>query len=83
MSGHHEPTRMSPTELWAMLGEHPNQRANEMLAERLHLLAGVPDMRSHRMRRLMARLQTMWSRPYVPGRLLELSRRPVDKPVGT
>ena len=38
MSGHQEPTRRVPVDLWAMLGEHPSQRHNEMLAERLRLL---------------------------------------------
>ena len=65
MSGRQEPTR-SPVDLWAMLGEHPSQRHNEMLAERLHLLHVMPDRRRHRIRRLMI---AVWFRPSVRDRL--------------
>ena len=57
-----EPQR-SPTELWTVLGEHPTQRHNDMLAERLHHLAGLPDRRPHRIRRLVLHLETLLFRP--------------------
>ena len=56
-----EPSR-SPADLWSVLGEHPTQRHNDMLAERLHHLAGLPDRRPHRVRGLIIRLQTIWFR---------------------
>lgn len=59
MSRSPEPVR-SPIDLWAVLGEHPTQRHHDLLAERLHHLAGIPDRRPHRIRRL---LLTLWFRP--------------------
>ncbi len=64
MSRPQEPLR-SPADLWTVLGEHPTQRHHDMLAERLHHLAGMPDRRPHRIRGLIIRLQTIWFRPVV------------------
>lgn len=73
MSRPQEPLR-SPAELWAVLGEHPTQRHNDVLAERLHHLAGIPDRRPHRIRRLMLHLETLWFRPPARVRRREASR---------
>ena len=69
----------SPAELWTVLGEHPTQRHNDMLAERLHHLAELPDRRPHRVRRLMLHLETLWFRPPARVRRREASR---GAPVG-
>ena len=83
MSGLDDPTRRAPMDIWAMSGQHPSRRHDEMLAERLRFLAAMPDTRPHRVRGLVIRLQTMWSRPTARERLPEASRRALGKPVGT
>ena len=62
MSRRQQSTRSCPADVWAMLGEHPSQRTNEMLAERLHLLAPMPQARRRPIRTLVIRLQGVWSR---------------------
>ena len=42
MRGHQMQGELSPTELWSVLGEHPSQRMNDMLAERLRFVASEP-----------------------------------------
>jgi hypothetical protein len=87
MSVRQEPTRTSPLESWAMLGEHPSQRVNELLAERLDFLAGIPHRRRRPIRRLVIRLQTAWSRPSVRHPLRDplpgVARGSLGKPIGT
>ena len=83
MSGLEDPTRRSPMDIWAMSGQHPSRRHDEMLAERLRFVAAMPDMRPHRVRRLVTHLQAMWSRPTLRDRVPEASRRSLGKPVGT
>lgn len=73
MSRSQEPLR-SPADLWTLLGEHPGQRHHDMLAERLHHLAGIPDRRPHRTRRLVLQLETLLFRPPARVRRREATR---------
>src|SRR5262245_49405107 len=68
-------SQRSPTQLWAVLGEHPTQRHNDFLAERLHVLAGLPDRRPHRLRRLVLHLEAIWFRPPARVRRREAATR--------
>ena len=73
MSSFEDPTRRSPADIWAMSREHPSRRHDEMLAERLHFLAAMPDTRRRALRRLMIRLQATWFRSSARQRLRGLS----------
>jgi hypothetical protein len=80
MSRPQEPMR-SPADLWTLLGEHPTQRHNDMLAERLHHLAGIPDRRPHHIRRLVLHLESLLFRPPARVRRREATRvAPAGRP---